>query len=314
MHSQKHSQNFSFVTQLRFLIREYADRANYLVLLIAMIAVLIFDLVSPLGIAAGVPYGIVVFGSLWVRGRAATYVIAAMGVMFTLVGYYLSPVGFSPVNAVIINRVLAILVIFITAMMVFRIKKTEADVSLLKTQSVIDPLTLTNNQLAFEQGLDGEFFRTKRYQRYLSMAIIDVDHLKLINDTHGYHCGGDDVIKKVAKELESNIRKCDILYRLAGGKFAILFTETGIAEAKRVGDAICKKIATNLKLEEKNITVSIGISTLEPTDNKRMLYRRAEEALLLSKNSGKNKVSTLPHIIRQDKSSVAAILSRSRSN
>ncbi len=308
-----HSQNLPFVAQLRFLFREYADRANYMVLLVAMIAVLIFDFISPLGIAAGVPYGIVVFGSLWVKGRAVTYVIATMGVMFTLVGYYLSPIGLSPVNAVIINRVLAILVIFITAMMVFRIKKTEADVSLLKTQCVVDPLTLTNNQLAFEQGLDGEFFRTKRYQRYLSIAIIDVDQLTLINDTHGYHCG-DDVIKKVAKELESNIRKCDVLYRLAGGKFAILFPETGIAEAKRVGDAVCKKVATNLKLEEKNITVSIGIATLEPKDNKRMLYRRAEEALLLSKNSGKNKVSTLPHIIRQDKSSVAAILSRSRSN
>ena len=308
-----HSQNFPFVTHLRFFFREYADRANYLVLLVAMIAVLIFDLISPLGIAAGVPYGIVVFGSLWVKGRAVTYVIAAMGVMFTLVGYYLSPVGLSPMNAVIINRVLAVLVIIITAMMVFRIKKTEADVSLLKTQSVVDPLTLANNQLAFEQGLDGEFFRAKRYQRYLSMAIIDVDHLKLINDTYGY-LGGDDIIKKVAKELESNIRKCDVLYRLVGGKFVILFTETGIAEAKRVGDAICKKVATNLKLEEKNITVSIGIATLEAKDNKRMLYRRAEEALLLSKNSGKNKVSTLPHIIRQDKSSVAAILSRSRSS
>jgi diguanylate cyclase (GGDEF)-like protein len=308
-----YSQNYSFVAQLRFLFREYADRANYMVLLIAMIAVLIFDLISPLGIAAGVPYGIVVFGSLWVKGRAVTYVIAAMGVMFTLVGYYLSPVGLSPMNAVIINRVLAILVIFITAMMVFRIKKTDADVSLLKTQAVVDPLTLANNQLAFEQGLGGEFFRAKRYQRYLSVAIIDIDHLRLINGTHGYHCG-DDVIKKVAKELESNIRKCDVLYRLVGGKFAILFTETGIAEAKRVGDAICKKIATNLKLDEQDITVSIGIATLEAKDNKRMLYRRAEEALLLSKNSGKNKVSTLPHIIRQDKSSVAAILSRSRSN
>lgn len=308
-----HTQNFSIVTQLRFLFREYADRANYLVLLIAMCAVLTFDLISPLGIAAGVPYGIVVFGSLWVRGCGVTYTIAALGVIFTLVGYYLSPVGFSPINAVIINRVLAILVIFITAMMVLRIKKTEADVSLLRTQSVVDPLTLTNNQYAFGQGLDGEFFRAKRYQRNLSVAMIDIDQLKLINGTHGYHFG-DDVIKKVANELESNIRKCDFLYRLAGGKFAILFTETGIAEAKRVGDAICKKVATNLKLGEQNITVSIGIATLETKDNKRMLCRRAEEALLLSKSSGKNKVSTLPHIIRQGKPRIAAILSRSRSS
>ena len=308
-----HSQNFSIVAQLRFIFREYADRANYLVLLIAMIAILIFDLLSPLGIAAGVPYGVIVFGSLWVRGRAVTYVIAAMGVMFTIVGYYLSPVGLSPMNAVIINRVLAVLVIFITAMMVFRIKKTDADMSLLKTQSVVDPLTLTNNQHAFEQGLDGEFFRAKRYQRSLSMAIIDVDHLTLINGTHGFNCG-DEIIKKVAKELESNIRKCDVLYRLDGGKFAILFTETGIAEAKRVGDAICKKVASNLKWNEHDITVSIGIAMLEEGDNKRMLYRRAEQALMLSKNSGKNKVSTLPHIIRQGKASIAAILSRSRSN
>jgi diguanylate cyclase (GGDEF)-like protein len=308
-----HTQNFSFVTQLRFFFREYADRANYLALLIAMCAVLTFDLISHLGIAAGVPYGIVVFGSLWVRGCGVTYTIAAMGVIFTLIGYFLSPDGLSPINAVIVNRVLAVLVIFITAMMVIRIKKTEADVSLLRTQCVVDPLTLINNQYAFEQGLAGEFFRAKRYQRNLSIAIIDIDSLKLINVTYGYH-RGDEIIKKVAKELETNIRKCDFLYRLEGGKFAILFTETGIAEAKRVGDAICKKVVKNLWLGELNITVSIGIATLEAKDNKKMVCRRAEEALSLSKSSGKNKVSTLPHVIRQDKPHIAAILTRSRSS
>lgn len=308
-----HSQNFSVVTQLRFLFKEYAESANYLFLMIGVFAILIFDLVTPLGIAAGVPYALIIFGSLLVRGNAVTYVFGVMGAMFTLVGFFMSPIGLSPMDAVIINRALAIIVIFFTVMIVLRIKKMDADVSMLRTQSVVDPLTLTKNQRAFEEGFESEFFRAKRYQRCLSIAIVDVDNLMLINGAHGYNCG-NFVIKQVAKEFESNIRKCDVLYRLDGGKFAILFTETGIVEAKRVGEAICKKIATSLKLGEQNITVSIGIAGLEAEDNERMLLRRAEEALLLSKQCGRNKVSTLPHIIRQVKPNVAAILSRPRSS
>lgn len=308
-----HSQNFSVVTQLRFLFKEYAESANYFFLMIGVFAILIFDLVTPLGIAAGVPYALIIFGSLLVSGNTVTYVFGVMGAMFTLVGFFMSPIGLSPTDAVIINRALAIIVIFFTVMIVLRIKKMDADVSMLRTQSVVDPLTLTKNQRAFEEGFESEFFRAKRYQRCLSIAMIDVDNLMLINGTHGYNCG-NFVIKKVAKEFESNIRKCDVLYRLDGGKFAILFTETGIAEAKRVGEAICKRIATSLKLGEQNITVSIGIAALEAEDNERMLLRRAEEALQLSKRSGRNKVSTLPHIIRQDKPDIAAILSRPRSS
>ncbi len=308
-----HSQNFSVVTQLRFIFKEYADSANYFFLVTGLFAIFIFDLVSPLGIAAGVPYGLIIFGSLLIRGNAVTYAFGVLGAMFTLIGFFMSPIGLSPMDTVHINRALAIIVIIFTVMIVLRIKKMDADVLMLRAYSVVDPLTLTKNQRAFEEGLEAEFFRAKRYQRCLSIAIIDVDHLRLINDSRGYN-GGDLVIKKVAKEFKNNIRRCDVLYRLNGGKFAILFTETGIAEAKRVGDAICKKIAASLKLGEQNITVSIGIATLEAEDNERMLFRRAEEATQLSKRCGGNKVSTLPHIIRQDKSNIAAILTRPRSN
>ena len=305
------SQRFPTASYLTLFLNEFAGRIHYLFMLAAMVGVFIFDLISPLGVAAGSPYVLVVFGSLWIKGKTATYIAAVMGIFLTLAGFFLSPSIVSPMETVIINRVLTALLVFGAALIVIRIKKADENLSTLKIQSVIDPLTQTKNWRAFEQELSGEILRHKRYNRKLSVAFIDIDCLSKINQVYGRN-GGDDVINRVVKEIGNNIRSCDILYRLVGDRFAVLFAETGMRDTKRVAEAICKKVSDNIELRDRKITLSTGIATLEEKDSKRLLCQRAEEALLQSKEDGKNRVTTVPPVSTKDTPRIAAILARSR--
>ncbi len=305
------SQRFSTVSYFRSFLNEFADRLHYVIMFAAMIGIFVFDLFSPLGIAAGSPYVLVVFGSLWIKGKTATYIAAVMGLFFTMAGFFLSTSVVSPMETVIFNRLLTALLVIGAALIVMRIKKTDENLSALKIQSIIDPLTQAKNWRAFEMELSSEILRHKRYNRNLSIAFIDIDYLGKVNQSYG-RIGGDDVINRVAKEIGKNIRNCDVLYRLIGDRFAVLFAETDMRDTKRVAQAICKKVTENIELNDRKITLSTGIATLEEKDSRRLLCQRAEEALQKSKEDGKNRVTTMPPVSSNNTQHIAAILTRSR--
>ncbi len=305
------SQRFTIASYIRLFLNEFSDRVQYLVMFVTMIGVFVFDLVSPLGVAAGMLYVLVVFASLWIKGRTATYIAAIMGLLLTVVGFVLSSSMVSPMETVFINRMLSALLVIGAAIIVVRIKVVDKNLSNLEVQSIIDPLTQTKNWRAFEMELSSEILRHKRYNRNLSIAFIDIDYLGKVNQSYG-RIGGDNVINRVAKEIGKNIRNCDVLYRLIGDKFAVLFAETGMSDTKRVAQAICKKVTENIELNDRKITLSTGIATLEEKDSRRLLCQRAEEALLKSKEDGKNKVTTMPPVSSNNTQHIAAILTRSR--
>ncbi len=309
MRSQISTTNF-----LKLLFRECAIQANGAVILAATFFIFIIDLNLPLGVAAGAPYILVVFASLWVSGVQFTYLIAALGAIFTVTGLFLSPGIAAPMHIIFINRGLTLLLIVCTAIMITRIKKANIDMSAIMTQIFIDPITGYKNRYAFETELDTEILRSKRYSRDLSIAIIDIDLFKLFCDNYDYR-SKNDYIKRISQEIKSNIRVTDLFYRIDINVFAILFPETDLAEAKKVCEAIRKKVSTRLdKSTENKIIVSIGITILDDADNKIDLCKRAEEALFISKRNDGNLVSTLPEVISKDKPHIAAILSRSRSD
>lgn len=309
MRSQISTTNF-----LKLLFRECAIQANGAIILAATFFIFIIDLNLPLGVAAGAPYILVVFTSLWVSGVQFTYLIAALGVIFTITGFFLSPDIAAPMHIVFINRGLTLLLIVCTAIMIARIKKANVDMSAIMTQIFIDPVTGYKNRYAFETELDTEILRSKRYSRNLSIAIIDIDLFKLFCDNYDYR-NKNDYIKRISQEIKSNIRVTDLFYRIDINVFAILFPETDLAEAKKVCEAIRKKVSTRLdKNTENKIIVSIGIAVLDDADDRIDLCKRAEEALFISKRNDGNLVSTLPEVISKDKPHIAAILSRSRSD
>jgi diguanylate cyclase (GGDEF)-like protein len=185
--------------------------------------------------------------------------------------------------------------------------------SALMTQMPIDLVTGYKNRQAFETELDTEILRSCRYHRSFSVAIIDIDLLKLFSDNYDYK-NNNDSIKQISQEIKTNIRVTDLFYRIDINVFAILFPETDLHEAKKVCEFLRKKISARIdKQTENKIMISIGIAMLDETDNKLTLCKRAEDALFVSKRNGGNQVSTLPQIANKDRPVVAAILSRSRS-
>ena len=122
-------------------LKECTVPVNGLILLIATLFIFIIDLHLPLGVAAATPYVLVIFASLWISGIQFTYLVAALSLILTIVGFYQSPGIILPLNIVLFNRGLTLLLIICSTIMVIKIKKANIDMSALLTQTLIDPIT-----------------------------------------------------------------------------------------------------------------------------------------------------------------------------
>jgi len=265
---------------------------------LSMFAILALDIISPLGVAAGTPYGLVVLATLWTKKINETYLVAAASIVLTILGFFLSPDIVSTMSAVVINRLLAVCIIAASAILVIKHKKAFKHIQNLNRLITTDPLTGVNNRLGFDRAMNQEIARDIRYQRNMSLAILDIDFLKKINDTYG-HVRGDDIIKSVAHDIRDTIRQTDYLCRIGGDEFAIIFTETNIEKAQGIAKEICNRISQNPVTGDPHISVSIGIAKSDKNDDKDSLYQRADEALYISKKQGRNMVTTIPNITEQ---------------
>ena len=262
------------------------------VIFILTVSIFSLDLILPLGVAAGTPYGLIVFITLWSTGQKITYLVAITGITLTVVGFFISPASVSVMLAVIFNRVLAIVIIIVSAILVIQRKRADQQIFDLNILSVTDPLTRLKNRRAFNKTLQDELERVKRYGRNLSLAILDLDHFKLINDTFG-HDAGDTMLKQLTYEISGQIRRSDLIYRLSGDEFAIIFIETDLAHAT----IVCEKIRNvhsqlAMTIDQHRTTLSIGLAACHENDDSSSLYKRADDALYHAKQHGRNKVST----------------------
>ncbi|MDC8444332.1 MAG: GGDEF domain-containing protein [Nitrosomonas sp.] len=300
---------------LKSLQNEYAVGFFWILLCGVTICIFLFDLNTPLGVAAGTPYALVIFGSLWLKSNQSTYAFVLISTLLTVAGFFLSPGYIVPIDIVLTNRLLALLIIACTAFMVIKIKKVNQALISNRADSYRDALTHCKTNRAFVLELNTEITRCKRYNHNLSLAIFDVDHFtRLVSDhdkKNEYY--RNHLIKWLSKEICKSIRNSDQPYRISSDRFAILFVETDIHEAKEVCNALREKIfKVNQSEFHPGFTVSVGIAALEINDNRRKLYKRAEQALIKAKENGRNQVSTLPEIKRNNKPLIPAILLRSR--
>lgn len=153
-----------------------------------------------------------------------------------------------------------------------------------------DALTGLLNRLASNERLREEFLRTKRTGETYSALILDIDHFKQINDTYG-HETGDQVLKTVAEVLEGNVRTTDFVFRYGGEEFLALLPNTGLEGAQVIGEKLRAAVESHLFGSWLQITVSVGVSVAKATDaNEHEALRRADAALYLAKNGGRNQV------------------------
>ena len=156
--------------------------------------------------------------------------------------------------------------------------------------SQTDPLTSLRNRRAFDEHLGEAFEHARRYERPLSLAVVDVDHFKSINDTHG-HDEGDAVLRGVAKIINSGTRQSDFAARVGGEEFAILLPETALFEALQFGEKLRSSIAAE-PVAGHEVRVSIGVASFPHSQvpTQADLFRAADQALYRAKMNGRNRV------------------------
>ena len=157
-----------------------------------------------------------------------------------------------------------------------------------------DGLTQVCNRRKFDQTLEGELNRAKRYARVLSLLLFDIDHFKRVNDAHG-HVAGDAVLRQVAAVVAGNVRREDMVARTGGEEFAVLAPEVPLANAVNLAEKLRVLIeVTPCRFEgnEIPVTASFGVAAFsgEPDMTTAELYRAADERLYAAKNSGRNRV------------------------
>ena len=174
------------------------------------------------------------------------------------------------------------------------LKKKERELQKLNDELVnltnIDPLTGAYNRRYFHSVTKDLIALSRREGTNLSLAMIDIDDFKKVNDTYG-HDIGDEVIKTIINIINNNIRKSDLLIRFGGEEFIILLPNTDVEQTFTVLEKIREKIQQCNLVENVSFTVSVGISKfIYSEDNIEKTVKRADEKLYLAKNSGKNKI------------------------
>jgi len=155
----------------------------------------------------------------------------------------------------------------------------------------IDSLTSVPNRRAFYEALDKERVRSVRYRRPFTIAYLDLDNFKKVNDSLG-HAEGDELLVQVAAGLTSNLRTSDYVGRLGGDEFAILLPETDATAAQLVLSKLRLRLLEEMKARSWKVTFSIGAATfLDPPDSLDVIIRMADETMYAIKTHGKNNVS-----------------------
>ncbi|WP_027888134.1 tetratricopeptide repeat-containing diguanylate cyclase [Meiothermus taiwanensis] len=159
-----------------------------------------------------------------------------------------------------------------------------------------DPLTRLHNRRYLEENLEREFAAAKRYKLPISVALVDIDHFKQINDTFSHQIG-DDVLRIVGQILEAGCRGVDFAARYGGEEFALVFPQTSLPGAL----VACERIRQ--RIEQHNwaalhpdlkVTVSIGVSSDPSLPNHEKLLAAADEQLYAAKRAGRNRVCPAP--------------------
>lgn len=161
-----------------------------------------------------------------------------------------------------------------------------------RVRAMTDLLTQLPNREAWQERLSFEFNRWQRYQHPLTIAVLDIDHFKRVNDSYG-HKAGDRVLQLVARELQQRLRNTDFIARYGGEEFVALFPETTAEDARQVLDSLrdyVGKLPFHFSGEPVRITVSVGVSPFGAGDSADQVFDRADRALYQAKDAGRDQI------------------------
>jgi diguanylate cyclase (GGDEF)-like protein len=152
----------------------------------------------------------------------------------------------------------------------------------------LDALTGLHNRRYFHETLARECSRAHRYGRRLALVVVDVDDFKSINDRIG-HLAGDAVLAAVAERVQSVVRSADVACRVGGDELAVILPESTLGDAEQLHRRIQFAVGARPLGPFERIHLSAGIAELQPEDDAKTLFERADEALYRAKQSGKGR-------------------------
>lgn len=162
----------------------------------------------------------------------------------------------------------------------------------LREKSFIDPLTKLYNRLYFFEALNNEFRTATRFNKTLTVAMLDLDHFKRINDELG-HPVGDSVLMELSKLLKESFRDSDVVARYGGEEFIILFRETNLFNTQLSLERFLQRVRTYKFTDVPwQITCSAGLAERVLETDVMDLIKKADDKLYLSKKHGRNMVSS----------------------
>lgn len=224
-------------------------------------------------------------------GRGALPLWLAVGASFCLLflGQFQLVTGW---RAVMFLNVGGIGLIACLALSELRRRNGEMEILRLMAVATTDPLTGVGNRRSLDQEISRRMAIFRRYQTPCSLLLIDADHFKAINDTHG-HDVGDRVLQAIVRSVQATLRDIDFLFRLGGEEFVALLPETGAANAaiaaERIRTAVNQlRVPVNGQLLQ--FSVSQGGAQLDGKDSPESWLKRADEALYEAKRAGRNRV------------------------
>ena len=156
--------------------------------------------------------------------------------------------------------------------------------------AVTDPLTGAWNRRHAEALLTADMSEARRTGRPLSVLMLDIDHFKTINDTFG-HEAGDRVLVQITSLIGAFLRDGDVLCRWGGEEFVLVLRDLGVTDAEELAEAVRRTVEAS-QLSGAQVTVSIGLATLQEHDTLAGLLDRADQALYDAKGAGRNAVAS----------------------
>jgi diguanylate cyclase (GGDEF)-like protein len=165
--------------------------------------------------------------------------------------------------------------------------------------AITDGLTGLYNHRYFQERLSHELKRALRQEQPVSLLLLDIDHFKKVNDDYG-HPFGDEVLKRISRELSNVARDIDLVARYGGEEFVVILGNAGRRDCKKVAERIRKKVeALSFDCEGETVktTVSLGGATFpEDGKTKEELIRHADQALYHSKHAGRNRYTAFKNV------------------
>ena len=265
---------------------EQLSTISLVVLGAAMVAIIGYlDMLTAYKISLAAFYILPIFVLSWGAGRWGGIGVGIASAAARTLADLLSGDPHSSVLSLVWNALMRLIIYLVIAILLVLVKRYY---DRQKELARIDPLTGAVNKRSFGELLNAEAARSRRYQRPLTIAYLDVDNFKAINDTFG-HNSGDDLLRLFVTIMRSNIRASDTVGRLGGDEFALLLPETDETGARIVIAKIQSLFAQEMIDRAWPVTISVGSLTCSnDTKNTENLMAQADRLMYDAKLSGKN--------------------------